>query len=203
MQNNGNQNNQQSSNSNNLQSSSVNQISSSNIGPRIMQNPSVSLIVDNGLTDEVGVAVVDPDISNQRTNQIAGATTQRAYLAPLLCTAITALGATTTALISTLISCEGVSNKSKFNCREYAAVASIGSGASILLIGSVLVLARHVIQSNFRVHPEPQTDLSPPDHAILLGVPQNIGGDHPSPRQVSSAQVAERNQNMASPQERA
>ena len=150
MQNNGNQNNQKSSNSNNLQSSSVNQNSSSNIGPRIMQNPSVSLIVDNSLTDGVGVAVVDLNISNQRTNQISRTNTLPVYAVKLLAgAALTSLGALVS-MAAGFAACEA--SRNKVECREISSALASGAGFIIWSAFAVTTLIKHANQANVRVH---------------------------------------------------
>ena len=179
MQNNGNQNNQQSSNSNldNAQLSPVNQDNVS----RIMQNASVNLIVDHGLTNEVGVAVVDPNISNQRTNQISRTQTLPAYVVKLLASgAITILG-TLVSLAANLTACEA--SRNKVECREISSGLGVGAGLFVWSVTACAILAKHANRANVRVHQAPSGDLPPPDFD-LLNLPRRVSNVRDAPSNV-------------------
>lgn len=147
---------------------------SQNIGSRIMQNPSVFLTVDNNLTNEAGQVVIDRNISNQRTDQISGAPSERAYVSKLLASGAVTILSTLVSLTTSLTACEASRNKQ--GCREISSGLCVGTGLFVWSVTACVILARHAIKSNFRVHQAPSGDLPPPDFD-LLNLPRRISLD--------------------------
>ena len=145
----------------NQQSSSVDQ----NIGSRIMQNRSVTLVVDDNLTNEAGQAVIDPNISNQRTNQISRTSTLPAYVTQLLTTGVISMIGASVGLTGNLIACE--ESQKKAECREMGVALSLGSALAFFSVSAFMILARHATRSSASVHPAPSGDLPPPDLNLL------------------------------------
>jgi hypothetical protein len=205
MQNNGNQNNQQSSNSNldNAQLSPVNQDNVS----RIMQNPSVNLIVDRDLINRDGEAVVDRNMANQRRDQIMVAPPERAYVAKLLASgAITILG-TSVSLAINLIACE--ESRNKVECREISSGLGVGAGLFVWSLAACAILAKNANQPNVRVNPR-LGDLPPPYFPALTqesyleqstpsNVPENTGSDEVKLQTMEEVRSSSQDRSPSSP----
>ena len=175
MENNFNQDNQQSSNLiPNQQSSSVDQDSISNTGPigQTMQNAPASFVVNGDITD-VGGQQVNHNILNQRADQISRTNTLPVYVVKLLASGVlTSLGALIS-MASGFTACETLRNK--VECRKLSSALAFGAGFIIWSATAAAIVIKHRNRAQVRVHQVPSGDLPPPDHHILLGVPQNRG----------------------------
>jgi hypothetical protein len=183
------------SNSNNLQSSSAN------------QNASARLAIDSGLTNEVGVAVVDPNISNQRTNQISRTQTLPAYVVKLLASgAITILG-TLVSLAANLTACEA--SRNKVECREISSGLGVGAGLFVWSLAACAILAKNANQPNVRVNPR-LGDLPPPYFPALTqesyleqstpsNVPENTGSDEVKLQTMEEVRSSSQDRSPSSP----